>query len=178
MYCVLIGPLRIGAARGAGLVGLVAALAVAGCSSGETVLDVTKVKQDIAAAMAQKNHITTPVTCPQKKRIAAIKKGRQFVCQAHLAVGSIAVTVTETNDKGHVNVRWAPFAMIPTDRLKRLITTTIADRTGLHAAATCPQPALERKGLGFTCRAVVRGTSHTVDVTQTGDRGQVSIHVR
>jgi succinate dehydrogenase/fumarate reductase flavoprotein subunit len=178
MYCVLMGYLRIGAARGAGTAGLVAALALAGCSTDETVLDVGKVKHDIAAAMAAKNHITTPVTCPQRKRVAPVKKGQRFTCQAHLAIGTVPVVVTQTDNKGNVNVRWAPFTMIPTARLKTLITTTIADRTGLHAIATCPQPVLERKGLNFTCRARAAGETHTVDVTQTGARGQVSIHVR
>ncbi|HTY96146.1 MAG TPA: DUF4333 domain-containing protein [Solirubrobacteraceae bacterium] len=154
------------------ILGLAAAVAIAGCgSSSEPKLDTARVERAVAASILAQRGLHTTVSCPSE---VAIKTGSSFTCDAKLEVGSYPVTVVITNSKGHVRYEnRAPLVALNIEKVEHAIAASIAAQRHLKADVSCPQQVLQQSGISFLCTATVDGKSYPFEVTQVGNNGRV-----
>lgn len=159
----------------ASLFGVVAAVPVAlsltGCGSSTPMLRIVVVERAIASSIMTQHHIEVTVTCP---RAVPRKAGIAFTCNARLAVGTYPITVTETNNNGHVRYEnQTPLVMLNVAAVERAIARAIHRQTHLRAAVTCPSPVLQRKGISFACTSTANRHSYGFTVFEVNDSGRV-----
>jgi hypothetical protein len=68
--------------------------------------------------------------------------------------------------------------ILNTEKVERAIESTSLAQRGIHAQVSCPSGVHQKKGLVFTCTAVVKGDSTRFVVTQLNDSGQVHFEAR
>lgn len=145
---------------------LVAILSISACgSSGTATLNTVRVERAVANSILKERGLYTTVACPSK---VPRKAGRVFVCQAHLAVGTYPVTVTETNGNGYVRYenRTALVVLKNIANIERAIQASIARQRHLRSTVSCPAEVLQQAGLTFTCEATVNGRHYPFSVTE------------
>jgi hypothetical protein len=156
-------------------VGLVAAVLVgpllSGCGSSTPTLNTVTEERAIAASIQTQHHLYATVHCPSKP---PRKAGFTFVCMADLDVGMYPVTVTETNDSGHVRYQdQNPLVTLDVAKVKQSITQSIRSQRRLSAIVTCPAEVLQKAGIVFTCTATVSGRGYPFAVTEVDGYGHV-----
>lgn len=87
-----------------------------------------------------------------------------------MIAGSLAVTACGKSD--------APPTILDTEKVERAIEQSIASQRGKNARVSCPSGVHQKKGLEFSCSAVVKRTSTRFVVTQRDDAGQVHYEAR
>ena len=139
--------------------GVVLAGSVAGCGSSGSYLNGVAVERSIASSFLSQQHVYTRVLCPSH---IPQRTGHMFQCDAAFDVGHYTVPVTETNGTGHVH--WnthAPVHLLKISNVSMAIRRSVLTERGAKSTVSCPARVLQRKGLTFTCEAVVRiATSH------------------
>ncbi len=145
---------------------LLAVLVLPGCSKG---IDSAKAEKFIKTTVAkQVGADVESVECPSG---LTAKKGESFTCTVAGADGSSGkMTVTESDDQGHVKVS-APF--IHVRELEASIASDLAEQVGSQVKLSCPEIITGDKGGTFSCAARSGSDKATVAVTQTDDRGHV-----
>jgi hypothetical protein len=63
--------------------------------------------------------------------------------------------------------------ILNTEKVERAIESSSLAQRGLHAAVSCPSGVHQKKGLVFTCTAVVKRDSTRFVITQLNGSGQV-----
>jgi hypothetical protein len=159
----------------ASLFGVVAALPVAlslpGCGSSTPMLSIVTVEDAIASSIMTLHHFEATVTCPPA---VPRKAGLTFTCSARLAVGTYPITVTETNNNGHVRYEnQTPLVVLSVSAVERAIVRSIQRQRHLPATVACPSPVLQRKGISFMCTAMAKGRYYHFAVTEVNDNGRI-----
>ncbi len=84
------------------------------------------------------------------------------------------MSVTETNSKGHVEYQnQEPLATLDIAKVEQAIKQSISGQRRLNSTVTCPAEVIQKKGIIFTCTAVVNGQSYPFEVTEVDDEGHV-----
>jgi hypothetical protein len=68
--------------------------------------------------------------------------------------------------------------ILNTEKVERAIDQSIRQQRGLVSHSSCPSGTEQKKGLVFTCHAVVKGRSYSVVVSETDAKGNVTYVVR
>jgi hypothetical protein len=68
--------------------------------------------------------------------------------------------------------------ILNTEKIERAIEHSSLAQRGAHAQVSCPSGVHQKKGVGFSCTAVVRGNSTRFAVTQLDGAGQVHYEAR
>ncbi len=96
--------------------------------------------------------------------------GRVFVAGVLVAAGIAAIGCGSSDSP-------AP-TILNTEKVERAIETSSAAQRGTRPRVSCPSGVHQRKGLVFSCTAVVGRASTRFVVTQTDARGQVHYEAR
>lgn len=164
---------RIGLAT---LLGVTALLGTACGSSNSTpasrTLNAAPVERAIEQSILKQRGVSTQVACPAD---APLQTSYQFVCLAHLDVGSYPVTVIELNANGGVKyANSAPLRTLDPRKIVTAIEAAILRKKHLRSTVTCPATILQAKGLTFECAARTRLGLGQFSVTETDANGHVS----
>jgi Domain of unknown function (DUF4333) len=144
---------------------------LSGCGGSKPALSTVIDERAIAASILAQHHLYATVRCPPK---VPKKTGTVFTCTASLDVGTYPVTVTETNDSGHVSYQdRAPLVALDIAKVERAIEQSIDSQKHLSATATCPSEVIQKAGVVFTCTATVDGKPYPFEVTETDSDGHV-----
>ncbi|MGH2863960.1 MAG: DUF4333 domain-containing protein [Solirubrobacteraceae bacterium] len=141
-------------------------------TSGGDTLHTAAIERAIAASILAQHHLETRVSCP-----ATVPKqtGHRFSCAATLQAGRYIVSVTETNDRGHVAYRSGrPLVALDIPKVEEAIGRSILSKKHLHATVRCPTEVLQQAGVAFTCAASANGRSAEFAVTEVNGEGHVS----
>ncbi len=157
------------------LYGLATAVLVApslsGCGKSAPTLNTVTVEHAVAASIMAQHHLYATVICPSK---VPRKAGFAFKCTASLNVGTYPVSVTETNSKGHVEYQnQEPLATLNIAKVEQAIKQSIGSQRHLNSTVSCPAEVIQKKGIVFTCTAVVNGKTYPFEVTEVDDEGHV-----
>jgi hypothetical protein len=145
---------------------------LSGCGTSRPALKTVTVERAIAASILAQHHLYVTARCPPDVPKEA---GTVFTCTASLNVGTYPVTVTETNDSGHVSYQdQAPLATLNVAKVERAIEQSITSQRHLSSTVTCPAEVIQKAGIVFTCTATVNGKSYPFEVTETDSNGHVS----
>ena len=68
--------------------------------------------------------------------------------------------------------------ILNTEKVERAIEHSSLAQRGAHAQVSCPSGVHQKKGVGFSCTAVVNGDSTRFAVTQLDGAGQVHYAAR
>ena len=114
-------------------VGLVVAVLVgpllSGCGSSTPTLNTVTEERAIAASILTQHHLYATVHCPSN---TPRKAGFTFMCTAKFDVGMYPVTVTETNDSGHVRYQdQNPLVALDVAKVERAIAQSIRSQRRL-----------------------------------------------
>ncbi len=144
---------------------------LSGCGKSAPTLNTVTVERAVAASILTQHHLYATVKCPSK----VPRKARfAFICTASLNVGTYPVSVTETNSKGHVEYQnQAPLATLDIAKVEQAIKQSISSQRHLNSTVTCPVEIIQKKGIVFTCTAVVNGQSYPFEVTEIDNEGHV-----
>lgn len=126
---------------------------IAGCGSNGSYLNGVVVERAIASSFLTQQHVYTRVLCPSH---IPQRKGHVFQCEAGFDVGRYVVPITETDGHGHVH--WstrAPVHLLKVATVTSAIHHSVLSQRGVKSTVRCPARVLQKKGLVFTCQAVV-----------------------
>ena len=144
---------------------------ISGCGKSAPTLNTVTVEHAVAASIAAQHHLNATVRCPSK---VPRKAGCAFTCTASLNVGTYPVSVTETNNKGHVEYQnQEPLATLNIAKVEQSIKQSISSQRRLNSTVTCPAEVIQKEGIVFTCTAVANGRSYPFEVTEVDDEGHV-----
>ncbi len=144
---------------------------LSGCGTSKPALKTVTDERAIAASILAQHHLYATVRCPPK---VPKRAGTVFTCMASLDVGTYPVTVTETNDRGHVSYQdQAPLEALDVAKVERAIKQSIGSQRHLGAAVTCPTEVIQKAGIVFTCTATANGKAYPFEVTEVDDDGHV-----
>jgi hypothetical protein len=144
---------------------------LAGCGKSAPTLNTVTVERAVAASILAQHHLYATVSCPSK---VPQKAGYAFICTASLNVGTYPVSVTEINSRGHVEYQnQAPLSTLDIAKVEQAIKQSISSQRHLNSTVTCPVEVIQKKGIVFTCTAVVNGQSYPFEVTEVDDNGHV-----
>lgn len=144
---------------------------LSGCGTSKPALKTVTVERAIAASILTQHRLYATVRCPPK---VPKKAGTAFTCTASLNVGTYPVTVTETNDSGHVSYQdQAPLVALDIAKVQQAIGQSIGSQRHLGATVTCPAEVIQKAGIVFTCTATVNGKPYPFEVTETDNDGHV-----
>ena len=151
---------------------LAAAVALTGCA---TKIDHSKAEKQIKTLVEkQVGSPVKSVNCPSGK---TAKKGDTFTCTVTGGDGSKGdVTVTETDDKGRVNIS-APLVHTGPDAAA-IVKDLEAKNSGLTVKVVCPDIVAGKKGTSFDCSATGNQGKATVTVTLSDDQGSFDYKVK
>ena len=157
------------------LYGLATAVLVApsltGCGGSAPTLNTITVERAVAASILTQHHLYATVRCPSK---VPRKAGFAFICTASLNVGTYPVSVTEINSRGHVEYQnQEPLATLDIAKVEQAIKQSIGSQRRLNSTVTCPAEVIQKKGIVFTCTAMVNGKSYPFEVTEVDNEGHV-----
>jgi hypothetical protein len=149
---------------------LLAPIAAAGLLSGcATKIDAGKAEDKIGGLVEERAGVAPKsVSCPGDK---TAKKGDVFRCKVTMADGTIGqAVVTETDDKGRVNVDVRSFVNpIDPAKSKASIKQLVTEEIGSDVeSVTCPPKIPSKKGTAYTCQ--VLGTD--------GSKGDVTVTIK
>ncbi len=134
-------------------------------------LHTVTVERAVAASILTQHHLYTTVRCPLK---VPKKAGTVFTCTASLNVGTYPVTVTETNDSGHVSYQdQAPLTALNIAKVEQAIKQSIGSQRHLSSTVSCPAEVIQKTGIVFTCTATVNDKPYPFEVTETDGSGHV-----
>jgi hypothetical protein len=153
---------------------LLAVVCFSGCASTTTSLDSARIEHAIAQSILEEHNLDATVSCPSRIPQQA---GHVFTCAALLEVGNYPVTVTETDDGGHVRYSdEQPLVTLDIARVQGAIAASVARERHLNSKVSCPSEVLQRAGLSFRCTAVVVGMVGRSEflVKETDNAGHVS----
>jgi hypothetical protein len=97
---------------------------------------------------------------------AALSKRRRWVLVPSLLVGA-GLGFAACGSAGE------PSVTLNTGKIERAIERSSLAQRGVHPTVSCPPEIVQKKGLVFSCAAVVKGTSTRFVVTQQDDAGHV-----
>jgi hypothetical protein len=139
-------------ARRAGLPGIAAVCAVAGCGTAK--IELSAVEDQFRRQFASElGADITSVDCPAD---VVAKKGATFTCLITGADGTRAtIKVTQTDDDGHVTAN-APL-LVHTGELATTLERELRPRLGRSIDITCPDVVEGRRGTRLTCALAARG---------------------
>jgi hypothetical protein len=158
-------------ARVLGLPAVLLALSSSACGSSTHALDTVTVERAIANSILAQRQLYAMVSCPSD---VPRKAGVVFTCEAHLDVGTYPVSVTETNNDGHVRYRnQTPLAVLDVAGVERAIRQSILSQRSLRSTVTCPPQVIQETGIAFTCVATVDGRRYPFAVTEVDGHGHV-----
>jgi hypothetical protein len=150
---------------------VLAAPPLSGCGNSAPTLNTVTVERAIAASILAQHHLYATVRCPPK---VSKETGTVFTCTAALNVGTYPVTVTETNDSGHVSYQdRTPLVALDIAKVEQAIKQSIGSQRHLSATVTCPAEVLQEAGVVFTCTATVNRKPSPFEVTETDNDGHV-----
>jgi hypothetical protein len=86
-----------------------------------------------------------------------------------LVVGALAVTGCGSAESPTI---------LNTEKVERAIEHSSLAQRGAHAQVSCPSGVHQKKGVGFSCTAVVKRNSTRFVVTQLDGAGQVHYEAR
>jgi Domain of unknown function (DUF4333) len=146
-------------------------LSLFGCGSSTSSLHTVTVERAIASSILAQRQLYATVSCPSK---VPQKAGFAFTCTAHLNIGTYPVSVTETNNSGHVRYQnRTTLVTLDVAGVQRAIAQSILSQRGLHSTVTCPAEVIQKAGITFTCVATVNGRRYPFAVTEVDDHGHV-----
>jgi hypothetical protein len=144
---------------------------LSGCGKSAPTLNTVTVERAVAASILAQRHLSATVSCPSK---VPRKAGVVFTCTATLNVGTYPVSVTETNNSGHVEYQnQAPLVTLNIAGVEQAIKQSISSQRHLNSTVTCPAEVIQKKGIVFTCTAVVNGRSYPFEVAEVDEHGHV-----
>jgi hypothetical protein len=147
----------------------VSAVVLAGCTRN---LDMEIVKSSIRdMVVKQIGANVKSVTCPETR---PLKAGDTFECQVEIDHGKTAVSVTQTDDAGNINMK-TPQLVLKVADLEKLIAGNIKQGSGLDATVDCGpkfRPSIPNDT--FDCQAKAGEQSSKIKVTVKDGQGNVT----
>jgi Domain of unknown function (DUF4333) len=144
---------------------------LSGCGTSGPTLKTATYERAIAASILAQHHLTATVRCPPE---VPRKAGVTFTCTASLDAGTYPVSVTETNNSGHVEYQnETPLLTLDIAGVERAIEQSISSQRHLKSTVSCPAEVIQKKGIVFTCIAEVSGRSYPFEVTEVDENGHV-----
>ena len=137
-------------------------------SSGCGKLDDKKIEASVQAELASKGVKLKIFDCPEGR---PLKKGDTFECSGVDQDGrALTFHVEQMDDSG--NISWKMEGLI-IDQAK--LGDSIEAKVGKTADVQCPSKTLIVKiGETFTCPVMINGEKHSVRITLTNDKGDVT----
>jgi len=95
-----------------------------------------------------------------------------------LAAGAVCATSIAVSACGGEEKPAAPVTILNTEKVELAIEKSSMSQRGQHAHVSCPSGVHQKKGLKFTCTAVVKGVSTRFDIAQLDGSGRVHYEAR
>lgn len=96
---------------------------------------------------------------------------RSMLVAGAIVVGALAVTGCGSSESGSPTI-------LNTEKIERAIEHRSLAQRNARAQVSCPSGVHQRKGVGFSCTAVVNGHSTRFVITQLDGAGQVHYEAR
>ena len=114
-------------------------------------------------------HDPTPTMNPERSAPSHRWLGRSLIAGSLIAA-SLGVTACGSDSKSPT--------ILNTEKVERAIERSSLDQRKKHAQVNCPSGVHQKKGLEFSCTAVVKRNSTRFVVTQLDGSGQVHYEAR
>jgi hypothetical protein len=147
----------------------VAATLLAGCARNLDMDGVKNAVRDMVTKQIGAN--VKSVTCPETR---PLKAGDTFDCQVEIDHGKTAVTVTQTDEAGNINMK-TPNLVLKVGDLEKMIASNIKQNSGADATVDCGpkfRPSVPNET--FECQAKAGADTAKIKVTVKDTQGNVS----
>jgi hypothetical protein len=110
-------------------------------------------------------------------RNAAVSRQRRCMVACGLVAASLAVTACGSSDPPTSRSSEFP-TILDTEKVERAIEDSSLAQRATHAQVSCPSGVHQKKGLVFSCTAVVKRNSTRFVITQLNGSGRVHYEAR
>lgn len=119
-------------------------------------------------------HHPNPTTSPKRPAVFSRWLGRSFVAGVFVAA---SLTVAACGSSGPPTTLKTA-TILNTEKIERAIEHSSLAQRGKHAQVSCPSGVHQKKGLVFSCTAVVKRDSTRFVVTELDGAGHVHYEAR